>query len=451
MKSVLLVVGGVVVGGITGFAIRGGNEVESIPQAELAAMRSSSPGAATSVSESVTTGQTEFQSLREIYNEPSQTARVQALLDFYSNLSPDRYESEADKLENLPFSERILASYLLFSQWAETDAEGALAYSDKMGRAGFFVKPTILQGWAGSNPEVAAQYLADNPREFAMMDMMGGRRGGNGAASTIAKEWARTDPEAAMAWAKGLDGRSSREAIANIIQEVSTKDPIAGIAMAETLQGEEKTLALQKIAGEWGREDWTAMKAWAGTLPSEQRDAALREALPGYALQDPQGAAREVLAMDTGDARDSGIQTVAENWARNDPEAAMDFLLANGSEQAQEDGMRDVMSSLARTDPAAGLARIGTLGDGDVRDRAVSTYVFSAQEGSPEELINLAATIGDDRRRERSVSMATTQWLREDATAANQFLENTDLMTPETVESIRERAENGGRRGRRGR
>lgn len=451
MNSALLVVGGLVVGGIGGFAIRGNSAEPSITEGKVAPTRSSSPfvvgsGATAEVG-------SEDRSLKEIVSEQSQTSRVQAMLDFYSQLAPEDYAVEADKIENLPFSERILASYLLFSQWAETDAEGALTYSDKMGRAGFFVKPTILQAWAGSNPELAAKYLQDNPREFAMMNMMGGRgRGsGNGAASTIAKEWARSDPDAAMAWAKGLEGPDSAESIANIIQEISSKDPIAGIAMANKLQGEEKSVALQKVAIEWGQQDWTAMKAWASTLPAEQRESALREALPGYALQDPQGAAREVLAMTEGATRDSGIQVVAENMARTDPTAAMSFLLTNGTERAQEAGMRDVMSSLARTDPKAGLAQISALNDGAVRDRAVSTYVFSAQEGNPEEIVNLAATIGGDRSRERSVSMATTQWLREDPEAANQFLNSTDLMTPETIQEIREQAENGGRRGRRNR
>lgn len=450
MNSAILAVGvgGIILGGIGGFVLGGGPGGGEISRGETASTKSSST-IVVAAPESSTETKVEIRNLKDVYSEPSQTARVQALLDYYSKLSPDQYESEAEKLEDLPFSERILASYLLFSQWAETDAEGALAYSDKMGRAGFFVKPTILQGWAGSDPVVAAQYLKDNPREFAMMNMMGGA--GNGPASTIAKEWARSDPEAAMAWAQGLEGRESTEAIANIIQEVAAKDPIAGIAMANKLEGAEKTAALERIAVEWGKEDWDAMKAWTGTLPAEQRESALREALPGFARQNPQEAAREVLAMAPGDSRESGIQIVAENWSRDAPSAAMEFLLANGSEEVQREGMRDVMSSLARIDPQAGLAQIGALNDGPVRDRAVSTFVFSAQEGNPKELITLAASIGDDNSRERTVSMATAQWLREDATAANEFLDSTDLMTPETIQGIREQAESGGGRWRRGR
>jgi hypothetical protein len=149
------------------------------------------------------------------------------------------------------------------------------------------------------------------------------------------------------------------------------------------------------------------------------------------------------LTFAEGDSRDEGVETAVEAWSRQDPVAAFDFVVANGSEEAQEDSMRDVMSSLARVDSETGRNRIDTLPDGEVRDSAVSTYVFSVEEGDNEELITLAATIGDDRSRERSVSMATQRWLREDPEAAGQFLDNTDLMTPETVQEIRERAESG--------
>ena len=42
-------------------------------------------------------------------------------------------------------SDRILASYLLYSAWAEVDPTGALEHANGLGWAGAFVKPTILQ------------------------------------------------------------------------------------------------------------------------------------------------------------------------------------------------------------------------------------------------------------------------------------------------------------------
>jgi hypothetical protein len=55
-------------------------------------------------------------SVEEIYMKPGQSNRIQGLLDFYSNLSADQFASEAEKLDALPFNERILASVLLFGK-----------------------------------------------------------------------------------------------------------------------------------------------------------------------------------------------------------------------------------------------------------------------------------------------------------------------------------------------
>ena len=126
---------------------------------------------------------------------PGNSNRTQALLDFYAGLTPEQLAEEAGKLESLPMNERMLASFLLFGRWAEVDPTAAMAFSSTMGMAGGFVRPTILQSWASVDPVNAAKYFAANPREFAMMDMMGGQ----GASSIIASEWARQDPAAALA------------------------------------------------------------------------------------------------------------------------------------------------------------------------------------------------------------------------------------------------------------
>lgn len=439
-------VGGLLLGGVGGFLVGGSGASSSsgIDTTEQAAAKTSRPKVV--AIESGRSGGSIPRELDEIYLEPSQTARVQMLLDYYANLDPVLFEEEAAKLEELPFSERILASYLLFAEWGEVDPIAALAQTDKMGRGGFFAKPTVLQSWASSDPQGAAKYLEENPREFAMLD----RGPGNGAAGTIATEWARQDPVGALEWAKGLENGSA-SAVAGVLQQVASDDPAAAVLMAQGLTGDEQSEAYRSIAREWGKDDWSAMESWANGLPATERDAAMAEAIEGLARVNPILASDKALTLAEGEARDRGIEQAVERWSRSDPQAAMDFLMSKGSEKAQQDAMRETMSSLARQDPAAGLAVIGTMTDGDVRDSAVSTFVFSSDTAS-EEKINLAASIANDDSRARTVGMAAGQWLREDEDAANAFLNSTNLMDQETVSRIRERAANGGgRRGGRGR
>ncbi|MEO8616678.1 MAG: hypothetical protein ABI600_16155, partial [Luteolibacter sp.] len=68
--------------------------------------------------------------------------RIQALLEFYGGLTPEQLAEEAGKLENLPMNERMMASFLLFGRWAEVDPTAAMAFSNTMGMAGGFVRPT---------------------------------------------------------------------------------------------------------------------------------------------------------------------------------------------------------------------------------------------------------------------------------------------------------------------
>ena len=440
-------IGGLILGGAGGFFAGGGAESSRSGESSVAS------GTKTDRAKVVAVESNRRESIRdfsEIYAEPSQTARVQKLLDYYANLGPGMFEAEAAKLDELPFSERILASYLLFSQWAEVDPLGALAHTDTMGRTGFFVKPTVLQSWASTDPEAAAQFLQDNPRDFAMMGMMGGRRG-QGAAGTIATEWARQDPEAALAWAKGLEGRDGAGAVANVIKQVASDDPAAALVMANGLDEEGKQAAYASIALEWGRDDWDAMESWARGLPADQRDEALAQGVEGYAQRNPEGAAAKLMTIPEGEVRDNAFDNVIESWAQENPKEAMDFLLANGSEAAQEDAMREAMGPLARTNPQAAMEVINSLDDNGIRDRAVSTYVFSATDVNPAEAVTLAATIGDDESRARSVGMAAGRWFREDEAAADAYFATSDLVEAKTLERIKNRVngEGAGRRGRR--
>ena len=453
-SAIMLGLGGVLLGGVGGFVIGGKSGGSGASEQNLSDSKTNRAKVV-----AVDAGRDKVvRSFDEIYDEPGQTARVQKMLDFYANLDPALFEVEARKLDELPFSQRILASFLLFSQWAEIDPLNALEHSDTMGRAGFFVKPTVLQSWASVNPQAAAEFLEENPGDFASSRMMGGRRG-QGPASTIASEWARQDPDAAFAWAQGLEGRQASEAVANVIKEIASDDPVAALAMANGLDDDGKSAAYDSIALEWGRENWSEMEAWANTLPAEQRDAALAQGVEGLSQRDGEAAAAKLLTISEGQARDQVFDDVIENWAQNDPVAAMDFLLANGSEAAQENAIGEAMGPLTRTNPGEALEVIRSLDDNSVRDRAVSSYVFSAQDTDPQETITLAATIGDEDRRERSVGMAAGRWLLEDEAAANRFFESTDLIEPSTLERIQNRVNGqgggggfrGGFRGGRGR
>ena len=374
----------------------------------------------------------------DILREPGQMARMQSLLDLYAGMDAAQLEAEAAKLDSLPMAERIMASFLLFGRWAEVDPTGALAYSNTMGMGGMFVRPTILQSWASVDPENAAKYFSENPREFAMMGGFGGGRGpggGESGASVIAAEWAKLDPEAALAWANGLEGRDKSGALNSVISEMASKDPTKAAQVASTLEGDDQARAYGEIAGKWASTDFAAAETWIQSLPAEARDRAMSQALESLAATDPEGAAAKVASIPVGRDRDRAIEDIAGSWARKDPATAAAWVIQQQQEDP-EDSIRSVISTWAAQDSAATLAFIQQQPAGEMRDEATSTYIWSNRASDPQETIKLAETITDEGSRNRTVGMAAMRWMQEDKEAATAYIQQSTALSDEAKQRL---------------
>ena len=182
------------------------------------------------------------------------------------------------------------------------------------------MRPTVLQGWASTDPVNAAKYYTENPAQFAMMNMMGGRggRGGmgmHGPGGIIAGEWAKQDPAGAMEWAQGLKTNSG-EAMISVVSEVAKTDPRKAAEMAATMDEGSRGGAYETIAKQWGASNFTEA-AGMGKRPSRRSaGAAMAAAISGLAQTSPELAATEIGKMTDADARREAIPTVASNYAR---------------------------------------------------------------------------------------------------------------------------------------
>lgn len=390
----------------------------------------------------------------EIRNLPGSSTRIQALVEYYSGLSPEQLEEEARKLEDLPMNERIMASFLLFGRWAEVDPTAAMTFSNTMGFTGMFVRPTILQSWASVDPANAAKYYAENPREFAMMGMMGGGRGpmgGQGGAAIIASEWARQDPAAALAWANTLTTEKA-QAMSAVVGEVAKTDPKKAADMLTTLSGVDLSDAYRSVAARYGASNFTEAQAWVRTLPADQQQEALAAAIGGLSNQDPANAAQQLALMQDGPAKNRVAAEIIGDWARVNPAAAADLLKKQTTEEAQREGIRQLIPAWVGQDPTAALDFANTYPPGPVRDTAVQSYVWSNQTAPPAELVRVAETIGDERDRSRTIGMAAVRWMRESPEEARAYVEQSDTLPERAKENILEGRGwwGSGGRGRRG-
>jgi hypothetical protein len=323
-----------------------------------------------------------------------------------------------------------------------------------MGFTGMFVRPTILQSWASVDPANAAKYYAENPREFAMMGMMGGGRGpmgGQGGAAIIAGEWARQDPAAALAWANTLTTEKA-QAMSAVVGEVSKADPKKAAEMLTTLSGVDLSEAYRSVAANYGASNFAEAQAWVRTLPADQQQDALAAAIGGLSNQDPAAAAAQLASMQDGTAKNRVAAEIIGDWARVDPNAAADLLKRQTSEEAQREGMRQLIPAWVGRNPTAALDYANTYPPGPVRDTALQSYVWSNQTAAPAQLVRVAETITDERDRNRTIGMAATRWMRESPEEAKAYVEQSATLSDRAKEHILEGRGwwGGGGRGRRG-
>ena len=440
----LIAVGALLFGGVGGYLIGNGGD-DSNPEADsqigVRTKKSVSSRVATVTAGSGNSAPRAARSsggLREILSEPGQTSRIMSLLEYYSDLDPSQFESEVQKLQGLPMSQRMLAMNLLFSRWAENDPKGSWERSQQMGFPEMFMaRAGAVSGWAASNPEALAQEYSNNPDEFGMGP---GGRGQGDTAAMIAGEWAKQNPEAALKWAQTLDDREAADAISGVFSELSQQDPQEALRMAATLDDNARGDAYESIAASWAISDYAAADQWINSL-SEGQGKVRFAAIESLANASPSQAARETTKLPAGEERDELVAEVSREWARQDAPAAFEWLTESGSEGAVEEGIGRVVGALSREDPERVLDYIDSQDAGEVRDNAVQGYVYGNRDAPVAEKIRLAETISGEDDRQRAVTRVAYEWAREDPEATLQYLETTDSIGEDSRERIAEMAE----------
>jgi hypothetical protein len=297
------------------------------------------------------------------------------------------------------------------------------------------------------DPVNAAKYYTENPNDFATMGGRGGPGGdGDNGAGVIAREWAKLDPQAALDWANGLDGRDKSSALVSVLGEMASKDPAEAASVAAGLEDDDRNRAYSEIAEKWALADYSSAEAWINTLTGEDKQDAMASAIGVLAKSDPQGASMKIASMTEGREKERAIRDVGSSWARENPAAAAEWV---ASQESGGDGMRNVMATWSSQDAPAALSFIESQPQGEIRDSATQAYLWTNRDMAPAQSINLAETITDERDRSRAIGMTASRWMREDEVAAKAYVEQSTAISDEVKERIL--SGDGGRGGDRGR
>jgi len=210
--------------------------------------------------------------------------------------------------------------------WADSDLTGALDWveslpADESTRA---ARRNAVNRWAESDPRAAAEYFMKTDSEAG--------QGADGTLARLAGNWARTDPDSALSWARGLDdGVAKNNVMSQIASAIAVYDPPRAGGILGMLPAADQSKSAGPVAWQWAARDAGAAAAWAETLPDgEARTKALRGVSQQWAQSDPTKAAQWLEQLPAGASRDGAVSAFARVLADADPEGAAAWVSTIG-------------------------------------------------------------------------------------------------------------------------
>jgi hypothetical protein len=162
-----------------------------------------------------------------------------------------------------------------------------------------------VEKWAAADPRRAAEITLRYPAGYAAQTVM----------ETIAKQWAKSDPAAALSFASAISGNLG-STLANTVLLAWAEGDLN--ASADWLS-HSNPATLNKLAPQflqvWAKSDAEAALSWAEmNLKGSALSKATASVVRGVAEQDVSKAAEIVLSLEPSDARAEAAMAVAQKW-----------------------------------------------------------------------------------------------------------------------------------------
>jgi hypothetical protein len=371
------------------------------------------------------------EALKEILNAPGQMERMEALLSLVKGLDAKGVEIALAEVRGMGRGmDQFMSTNLLMARYAEIDPEKALKFaSEASGFERMMGTTSILRTWAAKDPKAAGEYLVSTILDSGVDDWQMRR-----SAASVASEWVRQDPDAALKWAKGLPEEVRGDALNNVLQHFTAENPLKAAEIAMGLEGESQDRALRSIADQWSRTHPEAALKWAATLEGDTQMEAMEEVLENWAGQDPDAAVAYVGTLSDG-GQERFFPEVAERWARRDAtsaQAAAEWVSDFPESEGRERATGEVMEAWMRSDPTAASTWLGEQPAGGSKDRGIVSLLNDRQlREAPETAVAWADQISNDDQRSEQVQRSSRRWLVSDREAAVDYIESSQSLNAE--------------------
>ncbi|MGC6456259.1 MAG: hypothetical protein ACON46_06995 [Coraliomargaritaceae bacterium] len=315
-----------------------------------------------------------------------------------------------------------------------------------------------------TNPQLADELRAQltelasiNPLDaLELSDQITSPRFREQAVNGVLREWATSDPMAALQWIDANSGNLTRSVrnghLAAAYRGFAEANPQAAFTQASQLSegnAYERRLKSQ-ILGQVVRsqvengELFAAKQSIEQMADSDLRSNLLSELVDVWADSSPVDAAAYLSSL--GDAATSQQKSaLARSWSRIDPAAAAAWLDTLGPEDPSVSrAARDVIREWARYDLGASAEWLNSRPASPELDRAVASYTYHAVQEDPASAMAWADSVDSDRMKGYLQMRVAGAWREDDPTAFQSYLDSSDLSDERKEELKKATSWNGG-------
>ena len=330
--------------------------------------------------------------------------------------------------------------YTVFYSWARTDLDGAIASAAKLDdQQRQMVGTAIVRSrddLSASEREALGtkldvQVAVQDPSMDGLRSPEAAERAWQSALATgdrdarqaqlysVAHQWARQDPHAAIRAIESLQSRSEREQLLqHAVDAWAEKNPREAVewVLERPPSFQRSELLMHTLSSLVTKEPSTAM-AMMERLSTAERQQILPMLVSNWAIIDPHSAAEWAEKQDDPQLRNQALMMVAIALAERDPEEALRWAARVSGEQNQEI-LGQVLQQIAQNDPERASRMVGQMSEGPQRANTIAAIAQNWARWEPQEALAWVSKLPKSDTTADIYSVVYGQWAIYDTGAA---------------------------------
>jgi hypothetical protein len=351
----------------------------------------------------------------------ARTAALNAAWSVWGEKDPATVATAIINAPETRFDASILRS--VAGAWSKDEPRAAIAWIERLTRqvdrdnawAGFSLDARTLG--AEASIQLLKEIGSDNRRAQV--------------AAQMARDWARDNAQAALAWAQQLpEGAVRNGALRPVLEEWAAINPSQVVAyLTANPTVDPKSDLLPGAAGLWATRDSAEALQWLQSLPSGlARDEIVNQMARGLReVVEPAKATQLLGFIESPLQRQELVREIAGRWAASDAPTAAQWLGQLPDAASQIQGHHSIARQWAFTDREATARWMETLPSGAARDAAIDAFVQSVDGYDPALATAWASAMGNASERDKAIRSAFGRWLERDVPSARDWLQQVQL------------------------